>query len=434
VSGTCGTNSAIRVIDSTGTVTCQTVYTGDITGVTSGTGLIGGGATGAVTLSADTAYLQRRVTGTCSSGTAISAINGDGTVSCATTGGSGDITDVLAGTGLTGGGSTGSVTINADTAYLQRRVTGTCGVNTAIRIISSTGTVTCQSVYTGDITGVTAGTGLTGGGSSGTVTVNADTTYLQRRVTGTCGVNSAIRIISSTGTVTCQSVYTGDITGVTAGTGLTGGGSTGTVTVNADTTYLQRRVTGTCAVGSAIRVIGSTGLVTCQTTGGSGGGPQVMTISAEQCHNVVKGETGNGGMCGGGGTVRTEGGSSFPCALYGGATLETWDCPVMLPHGAVIDEVNVHGADTALTGYFEAAIYRQAHTSFAPNTVSSSYGMTWQTSGIAFIGGNTSVNIFSTTDSHTVDNLGYRYKVGLWTYRPSGSLRVYSIVIEYTMP
>ena len=56
----------------------------------------------------------------------------------------------------------------------------------------------------GTITGVTAGTDLTGGGTSGTVTLNVDTTKV--------------------------------VTGVTAGTDLTGGGTGGVLTLNLDTT------------------------------------------------------------------------------------------------------------------------------------------------------------------------------------------------------
>lgn len=62
----------------------------------------------------------------------------------------------------------------------------------------------------------------------------------------------------------------GDITAVSAGTGLFGGGTSGNVTLRANTTYLQRRVSGTCATGSSIRVINADGTVSCQTdTSGS---------------------------------------------------------------------------------------------------------------------------------------------------------------------
>jgi len=88
----------------------------------------------------------------------------------------------------------------------------------------------------GDITAVTAGTGLGGGGTTGSVTLNADTVYLQRRVSSACPAGQSIRVISQDGTVTCQADTNsgGTITGVTAGNGLSGGGTTGNVSLSAN--------------------------------------------------------------------------------------------------------------------------------------------------------------------------------------------------------
>ncbi len=57
-----------------------------------------------------------------------------------------------------------------DTTKVQKRVSGTCAAGTVLSQVNSDGTVTCVAV--GDITAVTAGTGLTGGGASGAVTLN----------------------------------------------------------------------------------------------------------------------------------------------------------------------------------------------------------------------------------------------------------------------
>jgi len=71
-----------------------------ITGVTAGSGLSGGGTSGTVTLSANLSSVQARVTGTCSSGTALGSIGADGSVSCnAVSGGGGSLTFPFSGTG-----------------------------------------------------------------------------------------------------------------------------------------------------------------------------------------------------------------------------------------------------------------------------------------------------------------------------------------------
>lgn len=85
----------------------------------------------------------------------------------------GTVTSVATGTGLSGGPITTSGTISLDTTYALSSSDITTGTDTTNKLVSAkTLSDVLGGLGGGTITGVTAGTGLSGGGTTGGVTLN----------------------------------------------------------------------------------------------------------------------------------------------------------------------------------------------------------------------------------------------------------------------
>ena len=284
-------------IASTGLITFATGQTfpgtggGTVTSVATGAGLTGGPITGSGTISIPSAGVTNAMLVN-----PFTTVNGQTCTlgaSCTIATGSGTVTSVATGAGLTGGPITATGTISIPSAGVTNAMLANNSVTvTAGSGLSGGGTVALGGTVTLNNTGVTSvatGAGLTGGPITGSGTISipsagvTNAMLANNSVTVTAGSGlSGGGTVALGGTVTITNASPslgGTVTSIATGTGLTGGPITGSGTLSLNTAYTDGRylqLAGGTLTGS---LIGTTGTFSGALSGTTGTFSGALTAS-----------------------------------------------------------------------------------------------------------------------------------------------------------
>lgn len=201
--------------------------------------------------------IQLRVIGSCAAQSQIRVIHPSGQVEC----------DASVGINAVGTGQIvdGSVTFNkVDATTIQRRITGSCPLGFHINAVTIDGDTICdETVAANQVGSAQIVDGVVGA-------TKIDSAQVQRRISGVCPSGAQISGINQDGTVACDTAVAPTSIGaaqMTSDAIATSSLQDGAVTANKIASQqVQKRVNGTCPVGSQVSSIGEDGSVICDAT------------------------------------------------------------------------------------------------------------------------------------------------------------------------